>query len=251
MFPIEFPGVIGVDVAGTVEALGDGVEGLDVGDRVFGMSQETYAELCVVKAGALAKIPDGLSTVDAAALPLVTATGAQMISLGTKVKAGQTVLITGAVGAVGRAAVFTAKERGAVVIAGVRGSQVKEAQGIGADQVLALDDAAAISALEPVDAVASAVRGDIAETLLARVKSGGVFASVVGPPANAAAHPEVTVVPVQAKPDPALLLHMTAAVLDGRLVIPIGARFPLQEAAAAQEASARSGSGKVLLLAGG
>src|ERR1700722_5963280 len=73
--PINFPGIIGVDVAGTVVSCGPEVKGFSAGDRVFGMADQTYAELCVVKAEGLAKIPEGLDPVEAAALPLVTTTG--------------------------------------------------------------------------------------------------------------------------------------------------------------------------------
>jgi len=95
---------------------------------------------CVVKASSLAKIPAGLDLIEAAALPLVTTTGNQLISVGTGIEAGQTVLVTGAVGNVGRSAVFTAKDRGAVVIAGVLKRQVQEAASLGADQIVATDD---------------------------------------------------------------------------------------------------------------
>ena len=112
-FPINFPGVIGRDVSGAVAAVGREVQGFAVGNRVFAMANHTYAELCVVKAAILAHIPDGIDLVEAAALPLVTTTGNQLIALGTDVKSGQTVLISGAAGSVGRSAVFTAKSRGA------------------------------------------------------------------------------------------------------------------------------------------
>ncbi len=77
--------------------------------------------------------------IQAAALPLVTITGNQLLSA-TGIKAGQTVLVAGAVGNVGRSAVFTAKERGATVIAGVLKRQMDEARTAGADQVIATDD---------------------------------------------------------------------------------------------------------------
>ena len=118
LYPVQFPGLIGVDVAGTVVKNGPGVEGFSVGDQVFAMADDTYAELCVVKASALAKVPKGLDLIQAAALPLVTTTGNQLLSA-TEIKAGQTVLVVGAAGNVGRSAVFTAKECGATVIAGV------------------------------------------------------------------------------------------------------------------------------------
>jgi NADPH:quinone reductase-like Zn-dependent oxidoreductase len=117
-YPIQFPGLIGVDIAGTVVKVGPGVEGFSVGDQVFAMADNTYAELCVVKAAALAKVPSGLDLIQAAALPLVTTTGNQLLSA-TGIKPGQTVLVVGAAGNVGRSALFTAKQRGAVVISGV------------------------------------------------------------------------------------------------------------------------------------
>src|SRR5271155_4101502 len=138
-YPLKFPGLIGVDMAGTVVKIGPGVEGFSVGDQVFAMADNTYAELCVVKAAALAEVPKGLDLIQAAALPLVTTTTGNQLSSGTGIKAGQTVVVIGAVGNVGRSAVFTAKERGATVIAGVLKRQMDEAKSktVGADQVVA------------------------------------------------------------------------------------------------------------------
>ena len=157
-YPLKFPGLIGVDMAGTVVKIGSGVEDFSVGDQVFAMADNTYAELCVVKAAVLAKVPNGLDLIQAAALPLVTTTGNQLL-LATEIKAGQTVLIVGAAGNVGRSAAFTAKQRGAVVIAGVLKSQMDGAKSIGADRVVATDDDTAIANLPPLDAVADAVGG--------------------------------------------------------------------------------------------
>ena len=123
-YPIQFPGLIGVDIAGTVVNIGPGVEGFAMGDRVFAMADNTYAELCVVRAEVLAKIPKGLDLIQAAALPRVTTTGNQLLSA-TDIEAGQTVLVVGAAGNVGRSAVFTAKDRGAKVIAGVLRRQAR------------------------------------------------------------------------------------------------------------------------------
>lgn len=247
--PIKFPGIVGVDLSGAVFQLGPGVEGFSVGDQVFGMADQTYAELCVVKADSLAKIPDGLDVVEAAALPLVTTTGNQLISLGTGVKAGQTVLVAGAVGSVGRSAVFTAKERGAVVIAGVLKKQLEEAGSLGADQVIATDDDNAIANLPQLDAVADTVGGKIAEKLIAKVKPGGVFASVLGALPNAKDYSAVTVVTVYAKPDAKILLHMALAVKAGKLKIPIGGKLPLKDADKGHAAVAKGGVGKLLLVA--
>jgi NADPH:quinone reductase-like Zn-dependent oxidoreductase len=247
-YPLQFPGLIGVDIAGTVVKIGPGVEGFSVDDQVFAMADNTYAELCVVRAEVLAKVPKGLDLIQAAALPLVTTTGNQLISA-TGIQAGQTVLVVGAAGSVGRSAVFTAKQRGAVVIAGVLKSQINDGKSIGADQLVATDDEKAIANLAMLDVVADTVNGKTAEKLIAKVKSGGVFSSVVGAPQNAAKYPSVKVVPVFSKFDRNTLEFMAEAVRDGKLVIPISQRLPLREAAEGQAAAEKGGVGKILLVA--
>ena len=246
-YPLKFPGLIGVDMAGTVVKIGPGVEDFSAGDQVFAMADNTYAELCVVKAAVLAKVPKGLDLLQAAALPLVTTTGNQLLSA-TEIKAGQTVLVVGAVGNVGRSAVFTAKQRGATVIAGVLKRQLDEAKTVGADQVVATDDDTAIASLATLDVVADTVGGGTAEKLIAKVKPGGVYASVVQVPQNAAKYPSVKVVHVFSKFDRKTLEFMAEAVRDGKLVIPISQKLPLREAAEAQ-AAAEKGGGKILLVA--
>ncbi len=246
-YPIHFPGLIGVDMSGTVVKIGPEVEGFSVGDRVFSMADNTYAELCVVSAAILAKVPKGLDLIQAAALPLVTITGNQLLSA-TGIKAGQTVLVAGAVGNVGRSAVFTAKERGATVIAGVLKRQVDEARTAGADQAVATDDDTAIANLPPLDAVADTIDGRTAEKLIAKVKPGGVFATVLRAPQNAAKYPDVKVAPVFSKFDRKTLEFMAEAVRDGKLVIPISQTLPLRQAAEAQAAAEKGVAGKILLV---
>jgi NADPH:quinone reductase-like Zn-dependent oxidoreductase len=246
-YPLHFPALIGVDVAGTVVGTGPGVEGFSVGDRAFAMADNTYAELCVVNAAVLAKVPDGLDLIRAAALPLATTTGNQL-SFAAGAEAGQRVIVVGALGGVGRSAVFTAKERGAAVIAGVLKQQMDEAKTLGADWVVATDDDTAIANLPPLDAVADAVGGKTAEKLIARVKPGGVFASVLGAPRNAAKYPSVKVVAVFSKFDRKTLEFMAQAVRDGKLVIPISQTLPLSEAAEAHAAAEKGGIGKTLLV---
>jgi NADPH:quinone reductase-like Zn-dependent oxidoreductase len=246
-YPMTFPGLIGVDVSGTVVKVGPGVEDFSVGDQVFAMADNTYAELCVVKASVLAKVPKGLDLIQAAALPLVTVTGNQLLSA-TGIKAGQTVLVVGAVGGVGRSAAFTAKQRGATVIAGVLKRQFDQAKTVGADQVVATDDDTAIVSLPPLDAVADSVGGKTAEKLIGKVKPGGVYVSVVGAPQSAAYYPSVKVEHVFSKFDRKTLESMAEAVRDGKLVIPISKKFPLSEAAEAHAAAEKGGIGKILLV---
>jgi NADPH:quinone reductase-like Zn-dependent oxidoreductase len=178
----------------------------------------------------------------------VTVTGNQLLSA-TGIKAGQTVLVVGAAGNVGRSAVFTAKERGAKVLAGVLKRQIEEAKTVGADQVVATDDDTAIANLPPLDAVADTVGGRTAEKLIAKVRAGGVYASVVEAPQNSAKYPSVKVVHVFSKFDRKTLEVMAEAVRDGKLVIPISRKLPLSKAAEAQAAAEKGGVGKVLLVA--
>jgi NADPH:quinone reductase-like Zn-dependent oxidoreductase len=246
--PITFPGIVGVDVAGTVVSCGNKVKGFSVGDRIFGMADQTYAERCVVKAETMARVPAGLDLVEAAALPLVTTTGYQLIMKGARVQHGQTVLVTGALGGVGRSAVFTAKSLGANVIAGVRAKQLEQAEALTVDGVIAVDDRDAVAGLENLDAVADAVDGAIAELLIGKLNAGGIFASVLGPPKNAADYASVKVVPIYAEPDAKALLEMATAVVQGKLSIPIAAKKSLKDAAEAHAMIAERTKGKVLLL---
>ena len=242
--PLSFPAILGFDVSGVVEAMGPGVETFSIRDRVFGQATQTYASLCVVKGADLARIPDEMGVTEVAALPTVTTTGAQLAALATRGKAVGTVLVTGAVGNVGRSAVFAAKESGWVVIAGVRKSQFEEAKAAGADQTVALDDDRSLESLPPLDAVVDTVAGKVAERLIGKVKKDGVFASVLGGPSNAAAHPAIRVETMRVKPAPTTLLRMAAGVKAGKLTIPLGQRFALADAAKAHMAAEKRLRGK-------
>jgi NADPH:quinone reductase-like Zn-dependent oxidoreductase len=244
---LHFPAIIGLDVSGTVAAAGDGVTDLKVGDRVCGWSYHTYAELVADNATFFAKVPETMDLVDAAAIPLVGLTGSQLISVASGLQPGQTVLVSGAAGAVGRVAVYMAKASGARVIAGVQRFQLDQAQSIGADETIALDDPAAFAALAQVDIVANVLRGKPATALLAKVKDGGTFASVTGEPDGAKEYPKVRVVSFRSKQDRAGIAFIADAVNAGKMTIPIGRREELKNAGAAQAAFTKGGIGKVLL----
>ncbi|HZQ44078.1 MAG TPA: NADP-dependent oxidoreductase [Acidobacteriaceae bacterium] len=245
-FPVTFPAILGRDVAGVVRALGEGVKDFAVGDRVFALAWGTYAELCVVKAADLAKIPEGVDMTTAATVPLVSCTGDQLIREATAVQPGQTILLTGAVGSVGRCALFAAREIGAKVIAGVRKNQIDEAKSLGAIDAIDLSDSA-IAKLGTLDGVADAVGGDIAPKLLAKVKPGGNYGSLLGPPKDAALHPTVNIKPMTAHPAPATYVHYAEAIRDGKLKLPIDRVMPLSDAAQAQAAAEKGGAGKIVL----
>lgn len=246
-FPVTFPAVLGRDVAGVVRELGEGVNSFAVGDRVFALAWATYAELCVVKAADLAKIPEHFDMTTAAAVPLVACTGDQLIHEATAVQRGQTILLTGAIGSVGRCAMFAAREIGANVIAGVRKSQIVEAKSLGALEAIDLSDGSAIARLGTLDAVADAVGGNVAPKLLAKVKPGGNYGSVLGPPKDAALHPTVNIKAMTAHPDPATYVHYAEAIRDGKMKLPIDRIMPLSDAAQAQAAAEKGGVAKIIL----
>jgi NADPH:quinone reductase-like Zn-dependent oxidoreductase len=201
-----------------------------------------------VKATDLVKLPDQMDLINLAVLPTVTTTGAQLAELALGGKSRATVLVTGAAGNVGRFAVFTAKDRGTTVTAAVLKRQLETANTIGADRVIALDDDASLKSLEPLDAVAETIAGPVADQLIAKLKAGGVFASVVAPSGNASAFPAVKVESMQVKPDVKTLLHMAEAVRGRRLAIPLGERFPLKDANKAHAAAEKRRCGEDLLL---
>jgi NADPH:quinone reductase-like Zn-dependent oxidoreductase len=247
-WPLTFPAIIGLDVSGTVVATGDGVTDLKAGDRVCGWSYHTYAELVADKATLFAKVPDTMDLVDAAAIPLAGVTGSQLITVASGLRSGDTVLVSGAAGAVGRAAVYAAKALGAHVIAGVRRHQLDQADSIGADETIALDDPAAFAAIPHVDVVANTVRGETATALLAKVRDGGTFASVTGEPDGAKDYPALRVASFVSKQDRADIAFIAEAVSTGKMTIPIDHRERLKNAGAAQAAFTTSGAGKVLLI---
>jgi len=246
-FQARFPLILGRDAAGTVAVLGPGVSAFKVGDRVMALTNETYAEFAAIKVHDLARIPDGLDTVQAGALPLVTLTGEQLITRGVKPSAGQTVLVTGALGNVGRSAIYALKNAGAKVIAGVRTSQIEEAKELSADDVISLEDEEQMKKHAPYDGVADTVGHETAAKLLGMVKPGGTFASVLGEPSNRKEHPDVNVVPIRVVEDGAELEQLAKAVVEGKLHIPIGATFPLEKMAEAHHLVEKGGIGKVLI----
>jgi NADPH:quinone reductase-like Zn-dependent oxidoreductase len=155
-----------------------------------------------------------------------------------------TVLVTGALGGVGRSAVYTAKLRGAKVWAGVRASQAAAAAELGVDGVVALDDDRA----QPptFDAVADTIGGAPLQRMLDHVRRGGVIATVVGEPAGAR---ERGLEPrhIWAHPDPARLAALARAVAEGALVIPIAKRLPLARIREAHQLAQAGAGGKVIV----
>jgi NADPH:quinone reductase-like Zn-dependent oxidoreductase len=96
--------------------VGANIRSFKPGDRVLAAADSTYAELVLVQGSVLAHLPEGLDLIDAAAIPLVVLTGDQLVRLATHAQQGQTIIVGGALGSVGRAAVHTAKKLGLRVI---------------------------------------------------------------------------------------------------------------------------------------
>jgi NADPH:quinone reductase-like Zn-dependent oxidoreductase len=246
MMPLEFPAILGRDLSGEVVAVGEGVIGPKVGERVFGLVNRSYAEYVVCKPEDLAKIPETLDAIDAAALPLVLLTGAQVIEVGIRPRVGEIILVTGAIGGVGRTAVHVAKQHGAHVIAGVRASQRAEAEGLGADRVIALGDVNEVGSLPELDAIADMVGHETIDRLLPHIRKNGVLASVLGPPASAKGR-DLRVVSVFAQPDAVRLEELGTEVARGLFSIPIGKRLKLAQIREAQQLAEKGGIGKIVL----
>ena len=245
--PLKLPAILGRDVAGTVVSLGSGSQGFQPGDRVMGLVNRAYAEFLIAKPEDLTLIPEGLNTEDAAALPLVVLTGAQLIESGVQPKPSQTVLVTGAVGSVGRSAVYVARKHGMKVIAGVKASQCKDAETLGAEQVVALDDDKAIASLGQVDAIADTVGHDVIHKLMSHIRPNGVLATVVGAPPGSQGK-GFRVEQVWAHPDSIRLHGLAEAVAKGEFSIPIAKKMKLSQVREAQTTAEAGGVSKILLI---
>ncbi|MEU6356541.1 NADP-dependent oxidoreductase, partial [Streptomyces sp. NPDC047072] len=164
VLPLPLPAVLGSEVSGVVEAIGDGVEGFAVGDEVFGALPLTggYAEYALLPAGSAAHKPAAVSFTDAATLSVSAATAREGIAL-LNLKPGDTVLVNGAGGGIGATAVQLARAEGATVIGTAGAGKAEFVSSLGATHVTYGEGVAdRIAALAPngVDAVLDLVGGD-------------------------------------------------------------------------------------------
>lgn len=127
--PTELPAGVGQDAAGVVDEVGEGVEGVEVGDRVFGEGSDTYAEFAVLSAWA--RMPEGLTFEEAAGYPSVMETALRVIRQ-VGVRSGQTLLVSGASGGVGSAVLQIARDRGVTVIGTAGAANQDYLRGLGA-----------------------------------------------------------------------------------------------------------------------
>jgi NADPH:quinone reductase-like Zn-dependent oxidoreductase len=248
-FPLKLPAILGKDVSGVVRAVGRNIRSFKPGDRVLALTDATYAEFVAVEGSILTHLPDGLDLIDSAAIPLIALTGDQLVRLAARAQPGQTLLVSGALGSVGRAAVHTAKKLGVTVIAGVRARQLPEARTLGVADTVAIDDDSAIAALAAVDCVADTVGGETAAKLFGKVKNDGTFgyASVL-PEGVPQRNPSVTVTRVFARPDASKVREFADDIRDGKFLLPISRRLPLRDAGAAHALAQQGGAGKIVLV---
>jgi NADPH:quinone reductase-like Zn-dependent oxidoreductase len=246
--PLEFPAILGRDLSGEVIETGRSVAGFPKGMRVMALANRTYAEYAVAQAEILSPIPDALNFEQAAALPLVTTTGAQLIERAVKPRAGQTVLVTGALGSVGRTAVHVARKHGARVLAGVRAKEKEEAAKLGADGIVALDSEEEIGHLHDLDAIADTVGGATIQRLLTTIRKGGVLGSVLGEPEGAKKY-DIHVEAFMAQPNASRLHQLADDVARHEFSIPIARTMKLQDIQEAHRVFEQGGlSGKIVLV---
>lgn len=173
----NFPLIPGRDFSGLVSALGNGVNDFKVGDAVFGvldMGREgTYAEKIVIKAAIIAKKPQALSHVDAAAVALTGLTAVNSIADTLQLQRGETILIQGGAGGVAGFAIQFAKHLGARVIATTSAANRDYVLGLGADKVIDYNAQDFASVVSGCDAVFDTVGGDVGQKSFAVLKAGG------------------------------------------------------------------------------
>jgi NADPH:quinone reductase-like Zn-dependent oxidoreductase len=243
--PLNLPHVLGYDVAGTVTAVGSEASQFKVGDRIVANVQGGYAEFAVAEVAATALIPDGLDFAQAAALPCAALTGVELVEEGIRPQAGQTVLVTGATGAVGRFALKAAVDLGAKVVAAVRPAYFDEAKALGAAEVIVLDGD--VPAGMAFDHVADTVGGADVAKLSRSLKAGGLLLSVGTTPIPPEGLP-ATPTAFYYHPDGARLAKVAADVASGVITMPVAKRLPLTEAAEAHRLMEAGGlRGKLIL----
>lgn len=254
VFPVTLPHTPGIDGAGTVAELGEGVAEWSVGDSVVGFlpmaDDGASAEFVLAPAEVLTAAPTGIPLVDAAALPSASLTAWQALFEQADLKAGQRVLINGAGGGVGGYAVQLAKLAGATVIATASPRSKGTVETLGADRIVDYTSIAVTNAIpEPVDVVVNLVAAseqDVA-SLTGLVADGGVIVSTTSPAQD---DPErgVRGASVFVRSDPGQLATIVDRVDSGELRVEVSERYPFSDIARVHELGA-SGKfrGKVLL----
>ncbi|NQX27465.1 NADP-dependent oxidoreductase [Microbacteriaceae bacterium VKM Ac-2854] len=255
--PIQLPHVPGYDVSGTVDALGDGVTGLRVGDAVIAflpMERDGgAAEFVSAPADAVVAAPTSIPLADAAALPSVALTAWQALFDDGNLEPGQTVLIVGAGGVVGKYAIQLAKRRGIHVIATASPRSLEAVRAAGADQIIDHTTADLLDAIDgQVDVLLNLAPIDPEQFAadVAAVRDGGTVVSTTAFMATPGDDRRgVRAVTVFVRPNRDRLAELVALVDDGALTVEVTRRIPLSELPALHaEGAAGRISGKVIVL---
>jgi NADPH:quinone reductase-like Zn-dependent oxidoreductase len=180
------PLTLGFDISGTVAAVGVGVDGLALGEAVYGATNDQfiggYAESALVEAGKVASKPAAFDYVTAAGLPVVAVTAWQMLFEYARIEPGQAILVRGAAGSVGACATQMAKEAGANVYGTARARDVERVRALGAEPVVEGDRVGAQLASRSVDAVIDTIGGNALESTCEALRPNGIIVSVVRAP---------------------------------------------------------------------
>jgi NADPH:quinone reductase-like Zn-dependent oxidoreductase len=252
-FKYTLPLIIGTDVSGVIEEVGEGVTGFVPGDAVYGRTgvfrDGANAEYAVAFVSDIAKKPESLDHIHAAALPHVTLAAWQGLYELANLSEGQTVLIHAAAGGVGHIAVQLAKLRGAKVIgtASVHLDFIKE---LGVDQAIDYATTAFEDVVKDVDVVLDLIGGDTQERSWKVLKAGGIILSTIQPPSEetAAAHGVRTGFIASAPPIAQTLTEVAKMVADGQIKPVVSTILPLQEIRKAHELiEAKHTQGKIIL----
>jgi NADPH:quinone reductase-like Zn-dependent oxidoreductase len=248
--PLELPHIPGLDVAGTVDRVGDGVSDFAPGDAVFGRGAGAYAQFATVPATALAHKPAGMSFEEAATLPIGGVTAWAGLFDAATLEAGQRVLVQGGAGGVGLLAVQLAHWKGAHVSATTSAGNVDFVQSLGADIVIDYTSAAPEDGITDMDVVLETVGGEVTERSWSMLKPGGILVTVAGMPdaEKAAAHGVRTSGVRSPEVIRPVLEQLASLVAAGSLTAYVGRVFALADAAAAHEAGETGhGRGRIVL----
>jgi len=254
-FPVTLPHVPGIDVAGTVDAVGANVTGRRVGDRVIGflpmVPDGAAAEYVLAPAQILADAPASIALADAASLPSVGLTAWQSLFEHADLRPAQRLLINGAGGAVGGYAIQLAKRAGAHVIATASPRSIERVRRAGADEIIAHTTTNVADAVSgPVDVLLNLAPIAPAElaTLASLVRAGGVVLSTV-PTAVPEETSSVPATAIFARSDADQLADLVALIDAGELHVDVAERLPLSELPVVHARSdAGALPGKVVLL---
>ncbi|MGC5561851.1 NADP-dependent oxidoreductase [Streptomyces sp. FR-108] len=248
IFPTTLPAIPGGEIAGIIDALGEGVDRFTVGDEVLGWSDTgSYAQYALATATVLAPKPAGLSWTHAAALP-VASDGAERVLDLLDIKAGETLLIHGASGALGTIAVQLAVARGARVIGTAGPANQDYVTSLGATALpYGQDLVQRVRALAPqgIDAVFDAAgKGALEDSITLR----GTTDRIVTTADFRARELGIVFAEGPQRRSAARLAELARQAADGTLTITVGATHPLADAAKAQQASdAGHSRGKLVL----